>query len=286
MSGRKKIGFLGPSGSFSEQALFAYFGSDVISVECKYFEDIFILLKNNAIDFGILPIENTSTGGIIEVYDLLRKNDCYIIGEQSIKVEHHLLGIHGTSADKIRKVYSHPQPYQQSKDFFISRPLIEFIPTASTADSAKFVSLQNDCTIASIGSRRAAEIYNLSILSENINFNCENFTRFAVISKDQLINSDADKISIIYTLPNKPGSLYKSLGFFANNEINMIKIESRPIVGHPWEYFFYIDIEGNLNDSNVQKALSELRNLGTYYKMLGNYKSDKSFNMAGEDNAK
>lgn len=282
MSNKPKVGYLGPVGSFSDQALLEYFGNTVTPVECKFFEDIFLKMKEDIIDFGILPIENTSTGGIIEIYDLLRKNECYIIGEQSIKIEHNLLSIKGATTDQIRKVYSHPQPYYQSKDFFVNQSLMEFVPLSSTAESAKFVSEQNDPTIACIGSKRAAEIYHLNILNKNINFSHQNYTRFAVVSKKAARDPKADKVSLIYTLPHKAGSLYQSLGYFANHHINMLKIESRPIIGKSWEYFFYIDIEGNLNDPNIQEALLELTSIVTYIRMLGNYKADTTFSVGDE----
>lgn len=267
-----RVGFQGVPGSFSEQALFEYFGDNVDKMNFNSFEDIFIKLKNDYIDYGVLPIENSSTGGISDVYDLLRKHGLSIIGERAIKVEHNLLALKGTKIEDIQEVYSHTQAFQQSSDFFKQYPDIKLIPYSNTAISAKYIKEENSNIKAGVASKKAAELYDLEILRENINQNKSNYTRFIIIGKNLEINKSCNKISILLSLPHEAGSLYNVLKHFANNNLNMLKIESRPILDKSWEYFFYIDFEGNLNDEAVKKSIQSIKNNSTYFKLLGNYK--------------
>ncbi|MBM7872115.1 chorismate mutase/prephenate dehydratase [Clostridium pascui] len=267
------VGFQGVPGSFSEEALLEYFGDEVTIHNVREFEDIFRALKNNEIDYGVLPIENSSTGGIVEVYDLLRKYGFFIVGERTIKVNHNLLGIKGTKIEDIKEVYSHPQALQQSGEFLKDYSNWEKIPYRNTAASAELIKNENSKLKAAIGSKRAGEIYNLDIIEENINYNKNNYTRFIVIGKNLELQSDYDKISIILTLPHKAGSLYNILSIFAEYNLSLLKIESRPIVDKSFEYFFYIDFEGNLDSQSVKEAMGELRNNSYDFKLLGNYRA-------------
>lgn len=267
------VGFQGVPGSFSEEALLEYFGDEVTIHNVREFEDIFRALKNNEIDYGVLPIENSSTGGIVEVYDLLRKYGFFIVGERTIKVNHNLLGIKGTKIEDIKEVYSHPQALQQSGEFLKDYPYWEKVPYRNTAASAELIKNENSKEKAAIGSKRAGEIYNLDIIKENINYNKNNYTRFIVIGKNLELQSDYDKISTILTLPHKAGSLYNILSIFAEYNLSLLKIESRPIVDKSFEYFFYIDFEGNLDSKFVKEAIGELRNNSYDFKLLGNYKA-------------
>lgn len=267
------VGFQGVPGSFSEEALLEYFGDEITIHNVREFEDIFKALKNNEIDYGVLPIENSSTGGIVEVYDLLRKYGFFIVGERTIKVNHNLLGIKGTKIEDIKEVYSHPQALQQSGEFLKDYPNWGKIPYRNTAASAELIKNENSKEKAAIGSKRAGEIYNLDIIKENINYNKNNYTRFIVIGKNLELQSDYDKISTILTLPHKAGSLYNILSIFAEYNLSLLKIESRPIVDKSFEYFFYIDFEGNLDNQSVKEAIGELRNNSYDFKLLGNYKA-------------
>ncbi len=273
---KNKIGFQGVSGSFSEQALIEYFGECDNLYNYTSFEEVFMALENNEIDCGVLPIENSSTGGVLEVYDLLRKYGFYIVGERCIKVDHNLLAIKGTTMEDIREVYSHPQALQQSSEFFANYKNLTLIPYKNTAISAKLTKDKNSKNIGAVASKKAAELYDLDIIKANINHNKNNYTRFIVIGKQLEINDDCDKISLVFTVPHKPGMLYSALSNFANNNLNMMKIESRPIVGKSWEYFFYIDFQGNLNKSFVKEAIKEIEENSSYFKLLGNYKSHKN----------
>ncbi|WP_026881859.1 chorismate mutase [Clostridium akagii] len=265
------VGFQGVPGSFSEEALIQYFGSNTISRSFSEFQDVFEALQNGKIDYGVLPVENSSTGGITEVYELLRKYGLYITGEKCIKVSHNLLGIKGAKLEDITEVYSHPQAFQQSNVFFKNYPNLNLVPYYNTATSAELVSKKNSNTIAAVASEKAADLYNLDILEKNINYNTQNYTRFIVISKNVEVSENCNKISVVITVPHKTGSLYNILSNFAHNNLNMMKIESRPIEGKPWEYFFYIDFQGNLINPEIKKAVALIERNSSYFKLLGNY---------------
>jgi len=268
------VGFQGVPGSFSEEALIKYFGNNVISQNFEEFEDVFIAIKSGKLDYGVLPVENSSTGGISEVYELLRKYGLYITGEKCIKISHNLLGLKGSKLEDIKEVYSHPQAFEQSNVFFKNHPSLKLIPYYNTATSAEFVSKENDNTIAAVASEKAAELYNLDILKKDINYNTQNFTRFIIIGKNAELDENCGKISVVITVPHKTGSLYNILSNFAHNNLNMMKIESKPIEGTPWEYFFYIDFEGNITNPEIKKAIAVIESSCSYFKLLGNYKGD------------
>lgn len=268
-----KVGYQGVPGSFSEQALTEYFPSDIQEINYPDFEDVLVSLEKDYIDFGVLPIENSSTGGISETYQLIRNHNCSIVGERCIKVEHHLLGIKGSELDEINQVYSHPQAYQQSSHFFKKHSHILFCPYKNTAESAKYIGELNQKNIGAIASRKAAGIYDLEILAENINFNYKNYTRFAILGKTNKVTDLCNKISIVITVPHTPGSLYRAMRHFEENNINLTKIESRPLIDKPWQYFFYLDLEGNLNDPVLQTALDKVNKASSYFKIFGNYAS-------------
>lgn len=267
------VGFQGVPGSFSEQALFEYFGSNINTKAVGEFGDIFTELHNKTIDFGVLPIENSSTGGISEVYDLLNKYDFSIVGEICLKVNQNLLGIKGAKIEDIKEVYSHPQGFEQSSDFLKNYPEWKLIPYHNTARSAEFAKNQNCNWIGAIASDKAARIYDLDILQKNINSNSTNTTKFVIIARDLKVDEKCNKISIVLSTAHRAGYLYNVLRYFAEKNINLLKIESRPIKDKPWEYFFHIDFEGNLKDETIGNAIEEIKKNSKYFKLLGNYKS-------------
>jgi len=269
------VGYQGVQGSFSSQASMELFGENVKYINRKHFEDIFESVDNDEIDYGVLPIENTSTGAISEVYDLLLKYPFHIVGERSILVKHNLLGVAGAKLEDIKEVYSHPQAYQQSSAFFKDHEDIQFVPYHNTAISAKYICEENNKTKAAIASKNAAEIYNLDIIAEDINHNSKNITRFIVISKNNINSPLCNKTSIVTCTPHTAGALYKVLGFFAENNINLVKVESRPIIDKPWEYSFIVDFEGNIEDENIKLALEKVEDFSIYYKCLGSYESHR-----------
>ncbi len=271
---KDKLGFYGVSGSFTEEAMIKYFGGAKDAKAYEEFENVFLAVKNGEIDYGVLPIENSSTGAISDVYDFLYKYGFYIIGEVCIKVNQNLVGIKGTTLETISEIYSHPQGFGQSTEFLKSSLNWKLTPFHSTATSAKLVNDLKDNSKAAIASKRVASIYNLEIIKENINNQAENFTRFIIIGKELEKNPNANKISAVFSLDDEAGTLYKLLRHFAENNINMIKIESRPMKHGPWKYFLYVDFEGNLYSDEVSKALSLIEQNSIYFKMLGAYEKN------------
>jgi len=269
------IGFQGIPGSYSEQALKEYFGEGKNAKNYVDFEDVFQALAAEEIDYGVLPLENSFTGGIADVYDLLCQFGFYIVGEKCIQIDHNLLAIKGTKLEDIREVCSHPQGFQQSGIFLRKHPEWNQATCSNTAVSAKKVADAGSKGLASIASRRAAELYGLDILAEKINNNPANFTRFIIIGRKPELRSACNKISLVVAISHEPGSLYRVLSHFARNGLNMMKIESRPMTDKTWEYLFYIDFEGNLNNRVVKKAVEGIEKESAYFQMLGNYPSDK-----------
>lgn len=276
IEGKVKIGYQGVEGSFSEEALRKYFNSYDSIKNYEEFKDVFVALENNEIQYAILPIENSYTGAITEVYDLLVKYNFYIVGEECIKIDQNLMGISGANIEEIEEIYSHPQGFEQSRGFLSRYDNIKLIPYHNTAISAKLVSDLKDKKKAAIGSKRAANIYGLSILKENINDKKDNHTKFIIICKELKYNDSSNKISVVFSLEDKAGTLYKLLRHFAENHINMIKIESRPNKHESWKYLLYVDFEGNLNNDLVKNALELIEKNSGYFKIIGNYKNSNN----------
>ncbi|VFE45343.1 prephenate dehydratase [Clostridioides difficile] len=267
------VGFPGKSSSFTEEALNKFFNKKTAKKQFKEFEDVFIALKNKKIDYGIIPIENSSTGAISETYDLLRKYGFYIVGEECIKIDQNLIGIKDTKLKDIKEIYSHPQGIGQCSEFLKQNSAWKLIPFNNTATSAELVKKLQDKTKAAIASKKAASIYGLEIISPCINDITNNYTRFVVISNQIHIEEESNKMSVVFSVEHKAGKLYKVLGYFAENNINMTKIESRPMKNTSWRYFFYIDFECSIYNSKVYNLL-ELIELNTaYFKFMGVYKN-------------
>ena len=267
-----KIGFYGALGSFCEEAMLKYFGTVENAKACDEFEDVFLAVKNDEVDYGVVPIENSSTGAISQVYDLIYKYGFYIVGEECIKINQNLIGVKGTTLDTIKEIYSHPQPIQQSTEFLKNYSDWKLIPFHSTSVSAKLISDLKDTSKAAIASNRAASMYGLDIIEENINNQSDNSTRFIIISKKLETDSSCNKVSVVFSLEHKAGTLYKLLRHFAENSINMMKIESRPMEKGAWKYFLYIDFEGNIESEKVKKALNLIEQSSAYFKLIGGYK--------------
>ncbi len=266
------IGYQGIPGSFSEEALHRYFPNASETKNFRYFEEVFQRLHDCHIDYGILPIENSNTGMIFEVYDCLQSYNLYIVGETYLQVAHHLLGVPGSSLESIEEVYSHPQGFKQSRRFLRSYDTRwQLIPYHNTAISARYVSEQNDPAKAAIASLRCRDIYGLQVLNDNIHDEAQNFTRFIIIGRQLEYDNSADKLSLVYSLPHRVGSLYTSLGVFAERGINLLGLQSRPIQGRPWEWYFYIDLAGSLDDTHVREALDAMGTLTQDLQVLGCY---------------
>ena len=267
-----KIGFQGVPGAFSEEALIKIFGEDSNRFSYEEFEDVFEAIENDEIKYGVLPIENSSTGAISKVMDLLKKYDFHILAEETIKINQHLMGIRGTKLEDIKEVYSHAQGIEQSSEF-LKQYDWKLIPFHNTATSAKFVKDTGDKSKAAIAGIRSAKIYDLEIIEECINTLKDNTTRFVVIGKELVVPKNADKVSVAFTVENKSGKLFNILRYFAENNINMIKIESRPMKDAPWSYLFYVAFEGSIESNEAKKALELIKNSSEYFRLLGAYKN-------------
>lgn len=265
------VGFQGVQGSFSEAALEEYFGKDTDRKNYNHFEDVFKALKNKDIDYGIVPLENSSTGAINDNYDLIRDYGFYTVGEQSISIDQHLLGIKGSRIEDLKEVYSHPQGLLQASKFLEQHPYITGINYPNTAMAAKYVSDQKDSSLCAIASKKAAELYGLEVLQENIHNEKTNHTRFIVFGENLERNDKANCVSVVFTLAHKVGALYQVMKVINDHHINLLRIESRPVQHTPWEYYFYVDFEGNMEDTNILLTLEDMLAHTNTLRVLGNY---------------
>lgn len=266
-----RIVFQGTEGAYSQAAMEKYFGNEINSFHVQTFRDAMEAIEEGSADFAVLPIENSSAGAVNEVYDLLMEFENYIVGEVFLPIDHTLAGLPGTKLSDIERVYSHPQALMQSAKFLDDHREWQQISVANTAVAAKKVLEDNVPTKAAICSAYAADFYGLEILEEKINHNSKNATRFIVVTNQKIFLKDATKISICLEGAHESGSLYHLLSHFIYNDLNMIKIESRPIEGRNWEYCFFIDFEGNMADGAVKNAIRGLREEARNLKILGNY---------------
>ncbi len=267
----KRVCYQGAEGAYSEEATIRFFGEDVNSFHVDTFRDAFGALEDGSADYAVLPIENSTAGIVSEVYDLLTEYENYIVGEQIIDIKHCLLGVPGAKLEDIETVYSHPQSLMQSARFLAEHSDIRQISMKNNAFAARKVAEEKDKTQAAIASKRAGEVYGLEILKEAINQAESNSTRFIVVTNQKVFLKGAGKISLCLEIPHETGSLYHIMSHFIYNGLNMTKIESRPIEDRNWEYRFFIDFDGNLEESSVKNALRGLREEAKMMKILGNY---------------
>lgn len=266
-----RVVFQGLQGAYSQAALYEYFGNQVQASNVETFRDAMMLIAQGGADYAVLPIENSSAGAVTQVYDLLVEFDNYIIGEVEIPIEHTLSALPGSTIENIEKVYSHPQALMQSEKFLDAHRAMEQISIANTAVAAQKILEDNDNTQAAICSKYASELYGLKILEEKINHNANNSTRFIVITSQKIFLKGAKKISICFEIPHESGTLYHLLSNFIYNDLSMTKIESRPIEGRNWEYRFFVDFEGVVEEAAVKNALRGLSDEAKNLKVLGNY---------------
>ena len=270
------IGFQGEEGSFSEAALIQAYGADAPRRNYPRFADVFEALRRGEIGCGVLPIETSSTGGINEVYDLLHQYDFFITGEEYVAVRHHLLGLPGASVDGVREVRSHSQGLEQSRGFLSRHPAMRGVPWLNTAAAALSVAEQKDASIAAIASSRAASLYGLEILARDVNDRGDNTTRFVLVERCRRIRPQADKVSVVFSLDDKSGTLYKLLGYFFEQSVNLVKIESRPLTGSRWKYFLYVDLQGSVESAPVARALRDIEAHADYFRLLGSYQAKEA----------
>lgn len=265
-----RVVFQGAEGSYSQMAMQAFFGEKVNCFHVETFRDAMCAIEEGSADYAVLPIENSTAGIVNEIYDLLVEFENYIVGEQIIKIEHCLMAVPGTALGDIRTVYSHPQSLMQSERF-----LNDFgwqqISMQNNAFAARKVAQDKDKHSAAIAGEYAAELYGLEVLKKGVNQSSTNSTRFIIVTNQRIFLKSAKKVSICFEVPHESGSLYHMLSHFIYNNLNMNKIESRPIEGRNWEYRFFIDFDGNLSDSAVKNALRGLREEARNMRILGNY---------------
>jgi len=267
--GKKKVACFGEPGSYTEEAMARFFGEDAVASYKNTFAGVMEALNRGETEYAVLPIENSSTGSISDIYDLLGKSNTCIIGELEVKVDQALIGMPGTVLEEIQKVYSHPQGLLQCRDFLAQYPNMKAEAYDSTSGSVKKVAKEKNATLAAIGSTRAASYYGLEVLRENINGESNNTTRFIVITQEKIYQKKGKKVSICFSIKHEAGSLYKMLSNFMYNHINLTQLESRPIKDRKWEYLFFLEFEGNLEDAAIQNALRGVKQEAETFYLLG-----------------
>jgi prephenate dehydratase len=269
-----RVAFQGEPGAFSEAAAIQLLGNAIITVPRATFDAAFRAIDERAADALLVPVENSLAGSVVRVYDLLLQSRLSIVAETILPIEHHLIGCPGATLQGIRSVASHPMALAQCERFFSTHSDLKRIPAEDTAGSVREVLSRGDKSCAAIAGRRAAEHYRGVILAESIQDNAENFTRFVLLLPEKeaaaWISPEARKISLAMCLAHRPGALLASLEPFSKHSVNLLKIESRPIHGRPWEYQFFIDVEAS-NVARLDQALTEVRNATSELRVLGRY---------------
>lgn len=270
----KKVFYQGTRGCFSELAAMEFFGETNRKIGVTRFEDIFKNVKNEKNAYGIIPVENSLTGSIHQNFDLLIKNNLWVIGEVKLRITHNLL-VHpdsNVSLKSINEVWSHPEALAQCYKFLNAHPEYKIVSVYDTAGAAKIANEEKRYDVGVIAGPQVANLYGFKTLKENIEDNPQNYTRFLIISREKKIYTDKNvKTILVFGVENEPGILFRCLSVFALRNIDLTKLESRPIVGKPWEYIFYIDFKGNIEDENCKQAIDALRELVDYVKFLGSY---------------
>jgi len=266
--------FQGEIGAYSEEAAFHFFGSSLQVKPCESVDDVFRAVEKGAVQFGIIPIENSLEGSISRSYDLLLDSSLRVCGETELRVVHCLISSPETRLDLIKRIYSHPQALGQCQAF-LKHLDCELIPTYDTAGSVKMIKEKGITDGAAIASARAAEIYGMQIIAREIEDNPNNFTRFFILSKQDSPPTGNDKTSIVFSVKHKPGALHEFLRELSSRNINLTKIESRPTRQKPWEYNFYLDLEGHREDKGTKEALDRFDRTSLFTKVLGSYPKAK-----------
>lgn len=269
-----KAVYAGERGSFAELAAREYFGADYRLEQVPLFEDVFVAVKKEPATLGIVPIENTRGGSVHQNYDLLLENEITIIGELNLKIGQYLIANKGTTLAKIRRVLSHPQALAQCRSYLGRHRRMMPEETVNTAGAVKRIKEEGALDMAAIASMQAAIDFDMNILAENIQDDKKNMTRFLVLSRRPVRNHAEEsqlKSSIVFSIKNIPGALFKALSVFSLRDIDLFKIESRPMFGQGFQYLFYLDFEGAATAKAQRNALSHLREMTTFYRLLGTY---------------
>jgi prephenate dehydratase len=275
-----KVAFQGELGAFSQQAIRQLLGAQAEPAPYQRFDEVFVALRGKKVNAAVLPIENTLHGSVHENYDLLLRYDFEITAETSVRIVHNLIAPPGVPFERVRKVYSHPVALNQCLDFFRRNKRVERVTYYDTAGSVKMIMKDRPPDAAAIASELAAKIYGGRILRREIEDDRQNFTRFFLLepagSKPRTLRGAAKnpwKTSLVFSTKNIPGALFRALSALALRDLNLVKIESRPLRGKPWEYLFYLDLLGRSNDPVVKKALGHLEELADFLRVLGTYRS-------------
>jgi prephenate dehydratase len=274
---REIVAFQGERGAFSQEAVRRLLGDRVKVLPCQRFEEVFQRLKSGPASAAVIPIENTLAGSVHENYDHLLQFDFRIVGETSVRIVHNLIAPPGVRFRDIRRAFSHPVALNQCLDFFARHPQVEKVPFYDTAGSVKMVMEERLRDAAGIGSALAADIYGATILRKSIEDDRQNFTRFFLLrrsgwkAKSRPRATKGWKTSVVFTTRNVPGSLFRALSAFALRDLNLAKIESRPLRGKPWEYLFYLDFIGHVEEERSRNALGHLAELADFLRVLGCY---------------
>ena len=274
-----RVAFQGELGAFSTDAARQLLGTNIQLVPCETFDKMFAAVEAKDADYCLAPLENSLFGSVYQNYDLLLKHDFQMVGETTLRIVHSLIATPETNLEDVRQVYSHPVALGQCRNFLQAHPTMKPIVAYDTAGSVKLIMESREAGAAAIASDSAAEVYGAKVLVQGIEDDPQNFTRFSLLALAEeaaahpLPEIEGAKTSIVFTLENRTGSLYRAMAVFALRDLDLTKIESRPLIGRPWEYSFYLDFTGHTAEKRVQNALAHLAEFASYVKVLGCYKA-------------
>jgi len=268
-----RIAFQGERGAFSEEAALKLLGPGIVLVPRGSFDATFSAIQDGSADYVLAPMENSLAGSVHRSFDLLVESGLHIIGEVVIPIVHNLIGVPSAKFAELASVESHPVALAQCEQFFIAHPLLKRVVMEDTAGSVREIMRAGDARRAAIASARAAELYGAAILQDHLEDDRENYTRFFLLAASSEIPVDADKISLVFQLPHSPGALQQALAPFARRNLNLMKIESRPMRGKPWEYRFYLDLQASADGPATIAALEQLKDFAVDLRILGSYKA-------------
>lgn len=273
-----KVAFQGEPGAFSEQAARALVAANITLIAHRTFDEMFEAVQAKEVDCAVAPIENSLAGSVVRNYELLARHELTIVGETRLRIVHNLIALPGVELRRVARVYSHPVAIAQCERFLSANPQIEIVPAYDTAGSVKMIVERDAGDEAAIASREAAARYGAEIIAEGIEDNPENYTRFLLLTRPdcaEAIKTRATeggrKTSIAFRFANRPGGLFRALAAFALRDIDLTKIESRPIEGRPWEYLFYLDFVGDIREPKVERALAHLAEMAESIRVFGTY---------------
>ncbi len=275
------VGYQGERGAYSEDACLKYFGEEVKAVPYPDFPSVFGAVERDEVTHAVVPVENSIEGSVAQVNDLLLDHDLTVSGEVVVPVKHCLMAYDDATLATVSEVMSHPQALGQCRKFLQNHPRWILTPAYDTAGSARIVAESKRIDLAAIASKRAAAVYRLKVLAEDIQSEVVNFTRFFVLEKNPGPVDGANKTSIVFATKNVPGALYRCLGEFASRNVNLSKLESRPRRNKPWVYVFYADFEGSMDDPNCHAAIGGLLKTGAFVKILGSYNKAETQHPSG-----